>query len=134
MPQMIFVNLPITDVKRSRIFYEALGYKINEQFSDETTACVVVSETIYFMILEQERFKSFLTGPLGDPAKATSAIMALSQDSRAEVDAFAAAALAHGGTEVKDPTDLGFMYNRSICDPDGNLFEPFWMDPAAVAG
>ncbi|MGQ0611559.1 MAG: VOC family protein [Paracoccaceae bacterium] len=134
MPQMIFVNLPITDVKRSRRFYEALGYRINEQFSDETTACVVVSDTIYFMILEQERFKSFLTGPMGDPAKATAVLMALSQDSRDAVDAFAATALSHGGSEPKAPTDMGFMYNRTICDPDGNTFEPFWMDPAAAAG
>lgn len=134
MPQMIFVNLPITDVKRSRRFYEALGYTINEKFSDETTACVMVSDTIFFMILEQERFKSFLTLPLGDPAKATSVLLALNQDSRDAVDAFARTALAHGGSEPKPPTDLGFMYNRTICDPDGNTFEPMWMDPAAIGG
>ncbi len=134
MAQMIFVNLPIADVTRSRRFYEAIGYTINEQFSDANGACVVASETIYFMILEHEKFQSFLSGPLGDPAKATAVIMALSQDSRALVDAFAAAALAHGGSEPKPATDLGFMYNRTICDPDGNTFEPFWMDPAGMAG
>ena len=134
MPQMIFVNLPITDVKRSRRFYEAVGYKINEKFSDSTAACVVVSDSIYFMILEQDRFKSFLTGPMGDPAKATSVLVALSQDGRAAVDAFAAAALAQGGSEPKPAQDLGFMYSRMICDPDGNTLEPFWMDPAAAGG
>jgi uncharacterized protein len=134
MPQMIFVNLPIADVKRSRTFYEAVGFTINEQFSDPTGACVVVSDAIYLMILEHEKFQSFLTRPMGDPSQATAAIMALSQDDRAAVDAFAVAALAHGGSEPKAATDLGFMYNRTICDPDGNTFEPFWMDPAAVAG
>ncbi len=134
MPQMIFVNLPIADVKRSRRFYESVGYTINEAFSDDTGACVVVSDAIYLMILEHSKFQGFLTGPMGDPSKATAAIMALSQDSRAQVDAFAAAALANGGSEPKAATDMGFMYNRTICDPDGNTFEPFWMDPAAVTG
>lgn len=134
MPPMIFVNLPIADIKRSRRFYEALGYSINEKFSDASGACVVVSDTIFFMILEHEKFKGFLSSPMGDPARSTSVIMALSQDSRDAVDGFAAAALASGGFEPKAATDLGFMYNRTICDPDGNRFEPFWMDPAAVAG
>ena len=95
---------------------------------------MVVSDAIYFMILEKEKFQGFLTGPMGDPAKATAVIMALSQDSRAAVDAFAAVALANGGSEPKEATDLGFMYNRTICDPDGNTFELFWMDPTAANG
>lgn len=134
MPQMIFVNLPVANVTRSRMFFEALGYKINEQFSDTNGACVVVSESIYFMILEHEKFTGFLTLPMSDPAKSTAVIMALGQDSRDGVDAFAKAALAHGGSEPKAAQDMGFMYSRMICDPDGNTFEPFWMDPAAVNG
>ena len=134
MPQMIFVNLPVANVTRSRMFFEALGYKINEQFSDTNGACVVVSESIYFMILEHEKFTGFLTLPMSDPAKSTAVIMALGQDSRDGVDAFAKAALSHGGSEPKAAQDMGFMYSRMICDPDGNTFEPFWMDPAAVNG
>lgn len=134
MPQMIFVNLPVTDVARSRKFYEALGYRINEQFSDATTACVVLSDTIYFMIMEHERFQSFATLPLADPAKSTAVLIALSQDSRTAVDGFAEAALKHGGSEPKPAQDMGFMYNRTIADPDGNVLEPMWMDPAAVQG
>lgn len=131
MPQMIFVNLPVTDVARSRKFYQALGYTINEQFSDPTAACVVVSETIYFMILNHERFQGFATLPLADPAKGTSVMVALSADSRAAVDALTAAALKAGGTEPKPANDMGFMYGRTFQDPDGNVLESFWMDTAA---
>jgi uncharacterized protein len=132
MSQMIFVNLPVTDLPRSRAFYEALGFSINEQFSDETAACVVVSETIYLMILTRAKFASFATLPVGDPARTCSALIALSCDDKAAVDAFAAAARSAGGSEPKALSDLGFMYQRTIADPDGNTFEPFWMDPAAV--
>lgn len=134
MPKMIFVNLPVTDIPRSRKFYQALGYSINEQFSDATAASVVVSDTIYFMILNHERFQGFATKPLADPAKTTAVMVALSQDSRAAVDAFAEAALAHGGAELKPAQDHGFMYIRTMADPDGNVLEPMWMDPAAVQG
>lgn len=134
MPQMIFVNFPVTDIARSRTFYEALGYKINEQFSDATAASVVVSDTIYFMILNHERFQGFATKPMADPANMTGVILALSQDSRAAVDAITAAALAAGGSEPKPAQDMGFMYLRTFQDPDGNVFEPFWMDPGTVQG
>lgn len=134
MPQMIFVNIPVTDVARSRKFYEAVGYTINEQFSDHTAACVVVSETIYFMILNHERFQGFATKPLADPATSTAVMVALSQEDRAAVDRVIAAAVAAGGSEPKPATDMGFMYNRVFQDPDGNVFEAFWMDTAAVQG
>jgi predicted lactoylglutathione lyase len=134
MPQMIFVNIPVTDVARSRKFFEAVGYKINEQFSDHTAACVVVSETIFFMILNHERFQGFATKPLANPATSTAVMVALSQDDRAAVDRVIAAAVAAGGSEPKPATDMGFMYNRVFQDPDGNVFEAFWMDPSAVQG
>ena len=134
MAQSIFVNLPVTDVARSRKFFQALGYTINEQFSDPTAACVVLSETIYFMILNHERFQGFATKPMSDPAKSTAVLVALSQDSRAAVDAITAAAIKAGGSEPKPAQDLGFMYSRTFHDPDGNVFEPMWMDPAAVQG
>lgn len=133
MPQMIFVNIPVTDVARSRSFYEALGFSINEKFSDPSGACVVVSETIYFMILNHEKFASFATKPLADPATSTAVMVALSQDSRDAVDALTAAALKAGGAEPKPAMDMGFMYGRSFEDPDGNVLEAFWMDPAAAA-
>ena len=134
MPQMIFVNIPVTDVARSRTFYEALGYTINEKFSDPTAACVVLSESIYFMILNHERFKGFATKPLADPATTTAVMIALSQDSRESVDTLTEAAIRAGGVEPKPAQDLGFMYSRTLHDPDGNVLEAFWMDPAAAQG
>lgn len=134
MAQMIFVNLPITDIARSRAFYEGLGWKINEQFSDPNGACIVVSDTIYLMILNHEKFASFATKPLADPANTTAVMVAFSADSRAAVDAMAEAALKNGGAEPKPAMDMGFMYGRTFQDPDGNVLEAFWMDPAAVAG
>lgn len=134
MPQSIFVNLPVADVTQSRRFYQALGYTINEQFSDPTTACVAVSDTIYLMVLEHARFKDFAPRPIADTKATTAVLLALSHDNRAAVDAFAVTALAHGGSEPKAAQDLGFMYSRTICDPDGNTFEPMWMDPAAING
>lgn len=134
MPKMIFVNLPVSDIPRSRRFYEALGFCINEQFSGEGAACVVVSDTIYFMILDHESFRGYSPLPIADTGKTTACMIALSQDDRADVDKMADAALTHGGSEPVPARDLGFMYNRTIMDPDGNVFEPMWMDPAAVNG
>jgi uncharacterized protein len=133
MPRMIFVSLPVTDVAKSRKFYQALGFSINDKFSDDSTACVVVSETIYFMITTHEKFQSFSPKPLILPSTGVTSLIALSCDTRAEVDAMTDAALAAGGTEVHEAEDLGFMYSRAFADPDGNGFGPMWMDPAAAA-
>jgi predicted lactoylglutathione lyase len=132
MPRMIFVTLPVTDMPRSRAFYEGLGFGINPAFSDDTSACVVVSDTIYFMITTHEKFKAISPKPLILPSTGTMSLIALSCDSRAEVDALTAAALKSGGKEVHEAEDLGFMYSRAFEDPDGNGFGPFWMDPAAA--
>ncbi len=132
MPRMIFVNLPSADIPRSRRFYEGLGFTINPQFSNDQALCVVVSETIYLMILSRDFFASFVNRPVGDPAATAQALVSLSCEDRAGVDALTEAALAHGGTEPRAVQDMGFMYGRAFCDPDGNWFEPMWMDPGAV--
>ena len=131
MPRMIFISLPVTNVARSRKFYEALGFTINEKFSSATSACVVVSDAIYFMIQTQESFQNFSPKPLVLPSEGATSLIALSCDSRAEVDTMTAAALKAGGKSPHDPEDLGFMYSRAFEDPDGNGFGPMWMDPAA---
>ena len=132
MSRMIFVNLPISDLEKSKTFYTALGFSINPQFSDDTAACVVVSDTIFLMILTHPKFDSFLTKPRADTSKTTSALIALSCDSRAAVDTMTDAALKSGGSEPKPASDHGFMYTRTFMDPDGNVFEPLWMDPSFV--
>ena len=132
MTRMIFVNLPVSDLEKSKAFYTALGFTINPQFSDDTAACVVISDTIFLMILTHPKFDGFLTKPRADTRKTTSALIALSCDSRTAVDTMTDAALKSGGSEPKPASDHGFMYTRTFHDPDGNVFEPLWMDPKFV--
>lgn len=132
MTQM-FVNLPVTDLERAKAFYSALGYTINPKFTDHNAACVVVEEGhSYFMILVREFFQTFTDLPIGDPSVSPTVAVALFHDSREAVDAAAAAGLAAGGSEPKEPADYGFMYQRQILDPDGNFIELGWMDPVAA--
>jgi len=134
MPQMVFFNLPITDLPRTRAFHTGLGCTINEAFSDDSAASVVVSDAIFFMILTRARFAGFADRPIGDPATQIAVMVALSYGSRAEVDGFAANALAHGGRDKGKTQELGLMYSRSLSDPDGNVIKAFWMDPATAPG
>ena len=134
MSRMIFINLPVADVAKSRVFYQALGFSINEQFSDEKAACVVISPQIFVMILRRDYFATFTARPVGDASASVTSLCALSCDSRDEVDAMMQAAISAGGGEPVAARDLGFMYNRSFTDLDGHVFEPFWMDPAAANG
>ncbi|MBL5975049.1 MAG: glyoxalase [Candidatus Leucobacter sulfamidivorax] len=129
---MIFVNLPTSDLDRSRAFYTALGCTINPLFSDENAICVVWSDEIYFMVLRRERFADFTDKQIVDPATSIQAIVAFSRDSRAEVDGTVEAGLAAGGSQARDPEDYGFMYQRSLFDPDGNLLEFTYMEPGAA--
>ncbi|MFD0373081.1 VOC family protein [Streptomyces sp. NPDC127114] len=135
-PQMIFVNLPVRDLDASKAFYERLGYSINPQFTDETAACVVISDTIFAMLLTEEKFRSF-TAPgkeISDATKNTEVLITLSAESREKVDELAEKALAAGGSPAKEPMDMGFMYGRSFADPDGHHWEVFWMDVTAAQG
>ena len=132
--RMIFVNLPVTDLDRAKVFYAGLGFTFNEQFSDERTASVVVEENIVVMLLTRDRFADFVPGQVGDPAQATSVLNGFSAASREEVDDLYARALASGGKPWQPAQDHGFMYGTSFADPDGNVWEAMWMDPAAVQG
>jgi len=130
---MMFVNLPVTDLERAKAFYSTLGFTINPQFTDEKAASVVVDEGHnFFMLVTRGFFQTFSDLPVGDPSSAVSVSTALSFDSRAEVDRVTEAGLAAGGTEARPAADYGFMYQRQLTDPDGNILEPFWMDPTAA--
>lgn len=129
MPQMIFVNLPVKDLRKSRAFFAALGYTFNEQFSDDTGACVVVSDTIYVMLLTEPKFAGFSPKPITDTSKSIEVLTCLSCDSRAQVDDLVAKAVAAGGKTYKKPMDYGFMYGQSFLDLDGHVWELVWMDP-----
>ena len=132
--KMIFVNLPVADLARARAFYEALGFTRNPQFSDDTAAAMVWSDAIFVMLLTHAKWQGFTTRPICPPGS-SEVSLAITVDSRAEVDALVAAGAAAGGTaDANPPEDHGFMYQRTLLDPDGHVWEPFWMDPAAVAG
>jgi predicted lactoylglutathione lyase len=130
--RLIFVNLPVKDLAASREFFKALGFGFDEKFTDDSCACLVVSDQAYVMLLTGERFADFTTKPTADPASATGSILCVSADSREDVDAFADKALASGGSPAGDPMDHGFMYGRSFNDPSGHHWEVMWMDPKAV--
>lgn len=132
MPTNIFVNLAVADLPKSIEFFTRLGYSFNPQFTDENAGCLVISDTIYAMLLTKPFFKNFTKKEIADSATTAEAIIALSTDSRAEVDALVDKALAAGGTEPGEPSDMGFMYSRAFEDLDGHIFEVLYMDPAHV--
>ncbi len=135
-PQMIFVNLPVRDLARSQRFFEALGFGFNPQFTDETAACMVISETIFAMLLTHEKFATFTPkkAAICDAKQSTEVLIALSRENRAAVDAIVKKAVAAGGTTFSDPQDHGFMYAHAFQDLDGHVWEVMWMDPSAVQG
>ena len=133
-PHKLFVNIPVSDLQRSIRFFEALGFRFNPHFTDGTATCMLVGEDAYFMLLTKEKFAGFSKRPAGDPQRETSALFAVSVNSRDEVDAMVKQAIAAGGTPALDPQDYGFMYGWSFYDLDGHHWEVFWMDPAAIPG
>ncbi|MFW6721650.1 VOC family protein [Streptomyces sp. MAR4 CNY-716] len=132
MPHKIFVNLPVKDLDRSMAFFTALGYRFDENFTDENATCLVITDDIYAMLLTEPFFKGFTKKEIADTATSTEAILALSVDTREAVDEIVDKALASGGGVANEPNDQGFMYGRSFLDPDGHQWEIFWMDPAAA--
>ena len=134
MSKLMFVSLPVADLERAKTFYTALGFTLNPAFSDHNAACFIVEEDHnYFMITTREYFQTFTDLPLGDPATNPVTSTAIFLDSKEEVDKTAAAGLAAGGAEPRPATDYGFMYQRGVTDPDGNVIELGWMNPQAAA-
>lgn len=132
MARQIFVNLPIADMKRSRAFFEQLGFTFNPQFTNDQGACMVISEGIYAMLLVKPFFKSFIDTEISDPTKVTEVLTCFSCDSREEVDEFVRKAVAAGGRAHRKPQDYGFMYGHGFVDPDGHIWELSYMDPNAA--
>ena len=132
MPTSIFINLPVKDLKNSMRFYESLGYKHNPQFTDETAASIVISDTIYVMLLTHAKFKMFTPKEIADPTKVCHTLLSLSCESREAVDAIVAKAVAAGGSKAHEPEDYGFMYQYGFYDLDGHGWGVLWMDPSVV--
>ena len=133
MSRMIFVNLPVADLGKSRGFLEALGASNEPKFTDDTAACMQLSDSIFVMLLTHDKFKQFTPRPIADATAGSEVLLCLSADSREQVDSSVERAVSAGGTA--DPTpkqDYGVMYGRSVADPDGHIWEIMWMDPAAA--
>jgi predicted lactoylglutathione lyase len=128
----IFVNIPVKDVRASQEFFGALGFRFNPKFTNESCACMHISEQAYVMLLDEARFADFTSKPIVDARAGTESILCISADSRDDVDALADAALAAGGTGANEAMDHGFMYGRSFNDPDGHIWEIMWMSPEAI--
>ena len=134
MAKMIFVNLPVSDLARSTAFYQAIGAEKNPQFSDDTASCMVISETIYVMLLTHDKYRQFTSKKIADAKTSSQVLICLSADGRDAVDDMVGKAQgAGGGADPGPKQDYGFMYGRSFEDPDGHHWEVMWMDAAAAS-
>jgi predicted lactoylglutathione lyase len=128
----IFVNLPVKNLSKSIDFFKQLGYAFNPQFTDETAACMVISDDIYTMLLTEAKFKEFTTKPISDATKTTEVLVCLSCESRDHVKELVRKAVAAGATTPAEPKDYGFMYQHGYHNLDGHVWELIYMEPGAV--
>jgi uncharacterized protein len=133
MSRMIFVNLPVSDLAKSRAFVEALGAVNEPKFTDETAACMKLCDSIFVMLLTHDKFRQFTPRPIADATAGSEVLLCLSSDSRESVDSTVERAVTAGGAaDIGPKQDYGVMYGRSVADPDGHIWEIMWMDPAAA--
>ena len=130
--RQIFVNLPVKDLKRSVDFFTELGFEFNPEFTDENATCMIISDDAFVMLLVEDFFKTFTKKDIADSSRQTETILALSAESRDQVDELVNKAISAGGKPSNDPSDQGFMYSSSFEDPDGHLWEVLHMDMSAV--
>jgi predicted lactoylglutathione lyase len=133
MATKIYVNLPVKDLQRSVRFFQAMGFGFNQQLSDETAACMAISDDIFAMLLTEAKFREVARRPIADTSRMTEVLTCLSVESRTRVNQLVDRALAQGGREVREPEDHGFMFGRSFSDLDGHIWEIIYMAPGAVA-
>ena len=132
MSQMIFINLPVADLNKSMDFFKKLGYGFNPQFTNEHGACMIVSDTIFVMLLSHGHYKNFTDKDIINAHQSSEVMIALNADNKEAVNELVDKAVKAGGNEIRKPQDYGFMYQRSFDDPDGHTWEIFWMDPEHI--
>lgn len=132
MRTKVFVNLPVKDLNKSKEFFAKLGFTFNAQFTDKNAACMVISEDNYAMLLMEPFFKTFTKKEIVNAKQSTEVLVALSAESKENVDKMFSNALAAGAKEANETQDHGFMYGKSFEDLDGHIWEIFWMDPKAI--
>ena len=125
------MNLPVASLAKSIEFFTGIGFTFNQQFTDETSTCMIINDTVYVMLLEHAKFSSFIDKPIA-PATSTEAILAFSCESKDEVRSLSEKAFELGARKLSEPEDIGFMYSWGFEDLDGHLWDLFWMDPAHV--
>ena len=132
MPKAIFVNLPCQDLRRSKAFFETLGFSFNPQFTNDEAACLVISDAIYAMLHTHASFRRFTSKDIADAHKTTETLLAIQVESKEAVNALLDKARAAGARAPREAQDHGFMYERAFEDPDGHIWEIFWMDAQIV--
>ena len=133
MSKMIFINLPVVDLAKSIVFYQAIGAFRDDRFADESAQCMTFSDSIHVMLLTHEKFASFTTRAIADAQQDAQVLFALSQEDRDAVEAVYNKAIAAGGTQHGEAEDHGFMISRAFTDPDGHGWQVMWMDMAAFS-
>jgi predicted lactoylglutathione lyase len=132
MATKIFVNLPVKNLNKAIEFFTKLGFSFNQQFTDETATCMIVTDDIFVMLLTEEKFKTFTPNEICDAKKSTEVLVCLSRESRAKVDEMILKAVAAGGNTYNEPQDHGFMYAHGFQDLDGHIWELIYMEPSAI--
>lgn len=133
MAKLIFLNLPVADLNAAKAFYEAIGATANPTFTDDTAACMVLSDVIHIMLLTHDKFAQFTPKRIADARETSEILLCIALESREAVDEITEKALAAGAREPNAPDDHGFMYGRSFEDPDGHMWGPMWLDVEAAA-
>ena len=129
MSRQIYVNVPVKDLEKSKTFFTSLGFSFNAQFSNETAVCMIISESIFVMLLAEQFFKTFTTKPIANAKASTEVLICLSCASRTEVDDLVRKAVTAGGSVPRGPQDHGFMYDHGFEDIDGHIWELVYMEP-----
>jgi uncharacterized protein len=132
MTTKIFINLPVKDLNRSIGFFTSLGFTFNQQFTDETATCMIISDNIFAMLLTEKRFKDFTKKEIADAKKTTEVLLCINTDKKGNVDKMVADAIKAGGNASNDIQDYGWMYSHAFEDPDGHIWEVAWIDESSI--
>jgi uncharacterized protein len=132
MSRQIFVNLPVKVLHKTIAFFTHLGFTFNPQFTDDTATCMIISESIFAMLLTEAKFQTFIPKAICDATQSTEVLICLSCESRVEVDDLVCKAVVAGGSTYNEPQDHGFMYAHGYQDLDGHIWELIYMQPEAV--
>ena len=120
----IYVNLAVADLDKSVTFFKTLGFEFNERFSGDKSACIIIGEKSFVMLLTRSSFEDFIPGKdIADASRTAETLVAVSVPSREAVDTMIQNAVAGGGSEYREAADHGWVYYRAFQDLDGHIWE-----------